>query len=139
MNEFLSSWAPRILSVLRIITGFLFLWHGSQKLFAFPPSPQMPPADAFMIFAGVLEFGGGLLILLGLFTRWVAFILCGMMAVAYWMAHGTSGKGFLPLMNGGELAVLYCFVFLYFFFAGGGVWSLDNLLLRRNTDNVVEE
>jgi putative oxidoreductase len=131
MNELLNSWAPRILSVLRFITGFLFLWHGSQKLFAFPPPPpQMPPADAFMIFAGVLEFGGGLLILLGLFTRWTAFILSGMMAVAYWMAHGLSGAGFLPLMNGGELAVLYCFVFLYFFFAGGGVWSVDNLLKK---------
>lgn len=136
MNGTLSSWAPRILSVLRIIVGFLFLWHGSQKLFAFPPSPQGGGGGGFMTFAGILEFFGGLLILLGLFTRWTAFILSGMMAVAYWMAHGTSGKGFLPLMNGGELAVVYCFVFLYFFFAGGGVWSLDNLLLNRRNDSL---
>lgn len=132
MNELLNNWSPRILSVLRIITGFLFLWHGSQKLFAFPPPPpQMAgPLTAFMLFAGILEFAGGILILIGLFTRWTSFILCGMMAVAYWMAHGLSGKGFLPLMNGGELAVLYCFVFLYFFFAGGGPWSLDSLLKK---------
>ena len=130
MNDFLTSWSPRILSILRIITGFLFVWHGSQKLFNFPPS-QMPGGGGFMTFAGILEFGGGLLILLGLFTRWTAFILCGMMAVAYWMAHGTNGKGFLPLMNGGELAVVYCFVFLYFFFTGGGTWSLDNLLNKK--------
>jgi putative oxidoreductase len=132
MGEFLNSWSPRILSVLRIITGFLFLWHGSQKLFAFPPPPpQMAgPLTGFMLFAGILEFAGGLLILIGLFTRWTAFILCGMMAVAYFMAHGLSGKGFLPLMNGGELAVLYCFVFLYFFFAGGGPWSVDSLFKK---------
>jgi putative oxidoreductase len=135
MNEFLNSWAPRILSVLRIITGFTFLWHGSQKLFNFPPSPPMPPGTeappaAFMLFAGGLEFFGGVLILIGLFTRWTGFILSGMMAVAYWMAHGLNGKGFLPLMNGGELAVVYCFVFLYFFFAGGGPWSLDALLKK---------
>jgi len=133
MNEFLSSWAPRILSVLRIITGFLFLWHGSQKLFGFPPLPpgMGGEASAFMIFAGSLEFFGGLLILIGLFTRWTAFILSGMMAVAYWMAHGTNGNGFLPLMNGGELAVVYCFVFLYLFFAGGGPWSVDSLFKKQ--------
>ena len=134
MHEVLNSWSPRVLSVLRIITGFLFLWHGSQKLFQFPPPPpQMAgPLTAFTIFAGILEFGGGILILLGLFTRWTAFILSGMMAVAYWMVHGTNGKGFLPLMNGGELAVIYCFVFLYFFFAGGGPWSLDSLIKKNS-------
>ena len=131
MNEFLASWSPRILSVLRIITGFLFLWHGSQKLFGFPPSGQpgggsLPP---LMVVAGILEFGGGLLFLLGLFTRPVAFILSGMMAVAYFMAHAPGG--FLPLVNKGELAVLYCFVFLYFVFAGGGEWSLDRLFRKK--------
>ena len=134
MNEFLNSWAPRILSVLRIITGFLFIWHGSQKLFGFPPSPQgggggLPP---IVLVAGILEFFGGLLMILGLFTRWTAFVLSGLMAVAYWMAHGLSGKGFLPLLNGGELAVLYCFVFLYFFFAGGGAWSLDRAFFKKD-------
>jgi len=103
MREFWDSWSPRVLSILRIITGFLFLWHGSQKLFGFPPSQQGGPLDPLMLFGGILEFFGGLLILIGLFTRWTAFILCGMMAVAYWMVHGTSGKGFLPLMNGGRI------------------------------------
>jgi putative oxidoreductase len=91
-----------------------------------------------MLFAGVLEFVGGLFILLGLFTRWTAFILSGLMAVAYWMAHGLNGKGFLPLVNGGELAVLYCFVFLYFFFAGGGPWSVDRLFNRGGGNSVSE-
>ena len=135
MNEFLTVWSPRVLSILRIITGFLFLWHGTQKLFNYPPMPPMPP-DApqmpfgFLLFAGILEFGGGLLILLGLFTRPVAFILSGMMAVAYFMGHASGG--FLPLINGGELAVLYCFVFLYFVFSGGGEWSADNLFGKRD-------
>ena len=135
MNEFLTAWSPRVLSVLRIITGFLFLWHGSQKLFNFPAMPPMPPGTpappfAFLMFAGILEFLGGLLILIGLFTRPVAFVLSGMMAVAYFMGHAS--KGFLPLVNGGELAVLYCFVFLYFVFAGGGAWSLDRLIWKRD-------
>lgn len=133
MSEFLNSWSPRILSVLRIITGFLFLWHGSQKLFNYPPMPPMPPDApvppfALMLFAGILEFGGGILILIGLFTRPVAFILSGMMAVAYFMGHASGG--FLPLVNGGEPAVLYCFVFFYLFFAGGGAWSVDNLIKK---------
>ena len=90
MNEFWTNWQPKVLSILRIITGFLFLWHGSQKLFGFPASGQggSERLSAFMAFAGSLEFFGGLLILLGLFTRWTAFILSGMMAVAYFMAHG---------------------------------------------------
>jgi len=134
MNDFLNAWSPRILSVLRIITGFLFLWHGSQKLFAFPPSAQGGGGGptGIILVAGILEFFGGLLILFGLFTRWTAFVLSGLMAVAYWMAHGTNGKGFLPLLNGGELAVLYCFVFLYFFFAGGGTWSLDKAFFKKD-------
>ncbi len=130
MNEFQTTWQPKILSVLRFFAGFLMLWHGSQKLFNFPASEYGAAKDAFMIFAGVLEFGGGLLIALGLFTRWSAFLLSGTMAVAYWTAHGT--KAFLPIENKGELAVLYCFVYLYLFFAGGGSWSLDNLLKKKN-------
>jgi putative oxidoreductase len=130
MNEFWGVWQTRVLSLLRFIAGFLMLWHGSQKLFNFPATPNGSAGDAFMIFAGVLEFGGGLLIAVGLFTRWAAFLLSGTMAVAYWLAHGTSEKGFLPILNGGELAVVYCFLFLYLFFAGGGVWSLDYLLQR---------
>lgn len=132
MNEILAAWAPRMLSILRIITGFLFIWHGSQKLFGYPPSGQPGgPLPTIMLVGGILEFFGGLAFLFGLFTRPVAFILSGMMAVAYFMAHAFSGKGFLPLANQGELAVLYCFVFFYFIFAGGGEWSLDNLIGRR--------
>lgn len=131
MNDFWNSMQPKILSLLRFIAGFLMLWHGAQKLFNFPPTERGATSDPFMIFAGVLEFGGGLLIAIGLFTRWAAFLLSGTMAVAYWMAHGTNGKGFLPILNGGELAALYCFVFLYLFFAGGGSISLDSLLKKK--------
>ncbi len=135
MNKFLTAWSPKVLSVLRIVTGFLFLWHGTQKLFNYPPMPPMPPgtpapSPAFLTFAGSLEFFGGLLILIGLFTRPVAFILSGMMAVAYFMGHASGG--FLPLVNGGELAALYSFVFLYFVFAGGGAWSLDKMISGRD-------
>ena len=134
MDTFWSVWTPRILSILRIITGFLFIWHGSQKLFGFPPSGQ-PAGDGsippLMLVAGILElFGGGVLFLLGLLTRPVAFVLCGLMAVAYFMAHAPGG--FLPLVNKGELAVIYCFIFLYFIFAGGGEWSLDRLIWKRD-------
>ena len=131
MNEFLNSWSPRILSVLRIITGFLFLWHGSQKLFGYPPSPQGGGELSGMILvAGILEFFGGVLFLVGFLTRPVAFLLSGLMAVAYFMAHAPGG--FLPLVNRGELAVLYCFVFLYFVFSGAGAWSLDKLIFERD-------
>jgi putative oxidoreductase len=130
-----NNWTPRLLSVLRIIMGFLLVAHGAQKLFGVLPMPGMPPPGAFSLFslmgvAGVLEFFGGLLILLGLFTRPTAFILCGFMAVAYFMAHAPGG--FWPILNHGELAVIYCFVFLYLAVAGGGEWSLDRLL-RRDT------
>ena len=132
MNEFLSAWSPRILSVMRFIAGFLMMWHGSQKLFNVPYSERGAAGDAFMMFAGAIEFFGGILVMLGLGTRWAAFLLSGTMAVAYWMAHGLNGKGFLPIQNGGELAVLYCFVFLYLFFAGGGAWSVDSLISKKN-------
>ena len=132
LNIFYATWTPRFLSVLRIIVGFLFIWHGSQKFFGFPPAPQgmMPdPLPAILVVAAVLEFFGGLLILFGLLTRPVAFSLSGLMAVAYFMGHASGG--FLPLQNGGETAVLYCFVFLFLAVAGGGEWSLDNLFWRR--------
>lgn len=136
MNETLNRLAPIGLSILRIMTGFLFFWHGTQKLFGFPPSSQGGGGGAtgIILVAGILELVGGFLILIGLFTRWTAFILSGLMAVAYWMAHGTAA--FLPIVNRGELAVLYCFVFLYFFFAGGGAWSVDNLLFGKKADDV---
>jgi putative oxidoreductase len=130
LESSLAGWTPRLLSVLRIITGFLFMAHGAQKLFGFLAPPGMPAASmgSLMWVAGVLELFGGLLILIGLFTRPVAFILSGMLAVAYFMAHAPSG--FWPLQNKGELAVLYCFVFLFFAAAGGGVWSVDWCIRR---------
>jgi putative oxidoreductase len=134
-----NTWTPRLLSILRIITGFLFMAHGMQKLLGYPPSAQGGGGGGslptLMLVAGILELGGGLLILIGLFTRPVAFILAGMMAVAYWMAHGSqmfkNPSAFWPIVNQGELAVIYCFVFLFFAFAGGGAWSADNALRRR--------
>jgi len=119
-----ASWSSRMLSVLRIVSGLLFLEHGTQKLFAFPPPANPGPALFSLIgFQGMLELVGGALIVIGLFTRPVAFILAGDMAVAYFMAHAP--RGFFPTLNGGQLAILFCFVFLYLSVAGGGVWSVD--------------
>ncbi len=130
LNSFYTRWAPNILSILRIVTAFLFMQHGGQKLLGFPAPLQTPPPLLSLIgVAGMLEFFGGLLLLIGLFSRPVAFLLSGEMAVAYFMAHAP--QGFWPLMNRGELAVMYCFVFLYLFIAGGGSWSIDRLG-RRN-------
>jgi putative oxidoreductase len=128
----LAVWAPRVLSILRIVTGFLFMLHGAQKMFGFPaPIPGGgPPLMSLFGIGGMLEFFGGLLVMLGLFTRPVAFILSGEMAVAYFMVHAPAG--FWPLLNRGETAVLYCFIFLYLAFAGGGPWSVDSLLRRRD-------
>ncbi len=126
-DGFYRDWAPRLRSVLRMVVGFMFIAHGTQKLFNAPPGQGgAVPVASFMGFAGTLELVGGLLILFGLFTRPTAFILCGMMAVAYFMVHAPGG--FLPLVNRGELAVLYCFVFLYLAVAGGGTWSADRAL-----------
>lgn len=108
------------------------LWHGSQKLFNYPPKEGFTAAAGLILAAGIIELGAGILVMIGLFTRPAAFLLSGTMAVAYWMAHGT--QAFLPIQNKGELAVLYCFVYLYLFFAGGGSWSLDSLL--KKNDNV---
>ena len=131
LNSLYISWAPRLLSVLRIITGFLFFAHGAQKLLGFPTPMQGGTVSLMTLpgVAGVLELVGGLLILVGLFTRPVAFLLAGEMAVAYFMVHAPGG--FWPLLNKGELAVFYCFLFLYLAAAGGGPWSLDSLLRRR--------
>ena len=130
LDSFSASWTPRLLSVLRIIAGFLIMPHGAQKLFGFLAPPGMPAATmgSMMWVAGVLEFFGGLLLLIGLFTRPVAFILSGLMAVAYFMVHAPGG--FWPLQNKGELAVIYCFVFLFFAVAGGGEWAVDRILRR---------
>ncbi|MDQ1707852.1 MAG: putative oxidoreductase [Pyrinomonadaceae bacterium] len=131
IKTFLNEWAPYLLSLLRIVTAFLFTIHGAQKLFAFPTAPEggKPPLASLYGAAGVLEFGGGLLLLLGLFTQPVAFLLSGQMAVAYFTAHAP--KGFWPMKNGGESAVFFCFIFLFLVFAGGGPVSLDALLATR--------
>jgi putative oxidoreductase len=130
-------WTPRVLSILRIISGFLIMQHGLQKVLGLlrpPAAPGTPPPAPFdplslQGFGGLLELVGGLLLLLGLFTRPVAFILSGMLAVAYFGWHAPGG--FWPIINRGELAALYSFVFLYLAFAGGGPWSLDAMLWRR--------
>jgi putative oxidoreductase len=120
----IASWSPRMLSVLRIMTGLLFLEHGTQKFFAFPPRANPAPALFSLLgLQGILELVGGILIVIGLFTRPVAFILAGDMAVAYFYAHAP--RGFFPTLNMGQLAILFSFVFLYLFVAGGGAWSID--------------
>jgi putative oxidoreductase len=119
--------APYLLSVLRIVIAFLFMAHGTQKLFSFPAAFPME-LDTLLWVAGVLEVFGGLLVLIGLFTRPVAFILSGQMAFAYFMAHAE--RSFWPLLNGGEAAVLYCFVFLYIAAAGAGPLSVDRMRSR---------
>ena len=130
MENFLKYWRPSVLSALRIVLAFLFMQHGGQKLLGFPVA-QRYPFDLFSLsgVAGVLELFGGALLLIGLFTRPVAFLLSGLMAFAYFMAHAP--KGFWPIANGGELAIMYCFVFFYLSFAGGGSLSIDVLLRRR--------
>jgi putative oxidoreductase len=134
LDSFYTTWTPRLLSVLRIVAAFLFIAHGTQKLFNYPASPNGAVAIASLMgVAGILEFFGGLLLLLGLlFTRPVAFVLAGQMAVAYFMAHAPSG--FLPLVNRGEAAVLYCFIFLFLSVAGAGDWSVDRLSTRHRNE-----
>jgi putative oxidoreductase len=125
------TWEPRMLSILRIVTGLLYLQHGLNKFFNFPPGAQQRTYDLFTLspgLAGILETFGGILLIFGLFTRPVAFILSGEMAVAYFWAH--QPRAMYPYSNGGGFAVLYCFVFLYLWVAGGGEWSLDRLLRR---------
>jgi putative oxidoreductase len=118
----LSAYAPQALAVLRIVTALLFVESGSMKLFGFP-APFPFPVEGLMLVAGILEFVGGLLLLVGLFTRPVAFVLCGFMAVGYWMGHAP--MGLFPSTNMGSGAILYCFIFGYLVFAGPGAWSID--------------
>lgn len=129
MESMLAIWTPRLLSVLRIVSAFLFMQHGTQKLLGYP----IPPRAGFEVLslsgiAGVLELFGGLLLLIGLATRPTAFVLSGLMAFAYFIAHAP--RGFWPIANGGELAALYCFVFLYLAAAGGGPWGIDAMRKR---------
>ena len=121
-------WSDRALSVLRIITALLFLQHGLAKHFGFPHVANFDKLQVFSLLglAGAIEIVGSVLLLVGLFPRPVAFIMSGEMAVAYFMSHAP--RGFFPILNGGELAVLFCFVFLFFAIAGGGAWSLDRYI-----------
>lgn len=123
-------WEPRVRAILRIVVGLLFLEHGTAKLFGFPHVPMYDHLQLFSLIglAGVIEALGGLLFCLGLFTRAAAFIMSGEMAVGYFMAHAP--KSFFPALNGGDAAILYCFIFFWFFVAGPGSWSLDNALFR---------
>jgi len=122
----LDPYQPYVLSLLRFVVGLLYLQHGTAKIFNFPPANDMPAYPKPEWFAGRIELVGSVLIIIGLFTRPVAFILSGEMAFAYFMSHRP--RGFFPLLNGGEPAVLFCFVFLYLVFAGGGPLSLDAMM-----------
>jgi putative oxidoreductase len=126
-------WTSLVLSILRIVAALILMQHGSQKLFHYPPSGAPGPVVPLVLMsqtglAGILEFFGGMFLLLGLFTRPVAFILSGEMAVAYFQVHAP--RAFLPIVNRGELAAMLCFVFLYLAFAGGGSWSVDGVMRR---------
>lgn len=131
-HAFFETWRPRALAVLRIVTAYLLIPHGTAKLFGAPHQAMFDGLQLMSLIglAGILEIGGGVLLLVGLFTRLVAFVLCGFMAVAYFMAHASQGHVLLPMLNQGELAVLYCFVFLYFAVAGAGAWSVDAVRRR---------
>jgi putative oxidoreductase len=125
-----SHWVAKALSVLRIVTALLFLEHGTGKLLGFPmTSMAFPPPWTLFWMAGLLELGGSLLLLVGLFTRPVAFLLAGEMAIAYWMIHAP--KSPFPMVSGGEAAILFCFIFLLFVATGPGEWSADEALLKR--------
>ncbi len=123
MATFMKGFQSQAYALLRIIAGLLFLCHGASKLFGFPVPPPAAAPAFIQYTAGPIELIGGALVMIGLMTRWSAFICSGMMAVAYWIAHGT--KALLPIQNGGELAAVYCFVFLYIAASGAGIWSVD--------------
>ena len=123
MARFMAPLSNYTYAVLRIVTGLLFMFHGSQKLLGWPA----PPTDGMPAFityvAGPIELIGGAMVMIGLMTRWAAFVCSGLMAAAYWMAHGS--KALYPMLNGGELAIVFCFAFLYISSQGPGIWSLD--------------
>jgi putative oxidoreductase len=130
MNETMAAWAPRALSVLRIVTGLMIIEHGMAKYVGFPVVPALANVQPMSLpgIGGVLELVGGALLILGLFTQPVAFILSGEMAVAYFMVHAP--RSFYPLLNGGSLAIIYCFACLYLSTAGAGPWSVDATMKR---------
>jgi putative oxidoreductase len=123
MAEFMRRFGGQTYALMRIVSGFLFLWHGTSKFFDFPKPSGAP--EWIVYGAGSIELIGGVLIMIGLFTRWAAFIASGMAAVAYFLVHAK--QGFFPILNGGELAAMYCFVFLYVSAHGAGIWSIDGI------------
>lgn len=125
--NFLSRYADTVYCIMRLIVGLLFACHGGQKILGFPPGGH--GAEGLMLLGGWIELAGGFLIAFGFLTRIAAFLACGMMATAYFMVHAKGG--FFPIVNKGEAAVLYCFIFLFIFFYGGGRWSIDALIARR--------
>ena len=126
--------APYMLSILRIVAALLFLEHGTSRLFGWPSPIPTPALLSMYWFAGAIELAGGILLLLGLFTRCAAFVMSGEMAFAYFISHAPSG--FFPILNRGDAAILYCFVFLYIAFAGGGPWGIDSLIrAKRETSS----
>ena len=129
MDQMFAKWQPAALSLFRFITGLLLFQYGVAKIFKFPVLPYFANIPTLIYVAGLVELILGAMLMVGLFTRPVAFILSGEMAFAYWMAHAPQSP--FPVVNGGDAAILYCFVFLYLAFAGGGTWSLDALLRRR--------
>ena len=131
-DAFFATWTPRAQALLRIVTAYLFLTHGASKLLGIPHAAAFDNLQLFSLIglAGILELVGGVLLLLGLFTRPVAFILCGEMAFAYFIGNASRGQVLVPMLNRGELAVMYCFVFLFFAAAGADAWSLDGLRRR---------
>jgi putative oxidoreductase len=130
---FFDTWTPRALGLMRIVVGYLYLTHGTAKLLGIPHQKMFENLQVFSLMgaAGVLELVGGALILVGLFTRPAAFILSGEMAFAYFMSHAPKGSPLVPMLNGGELAVVYCFVFLFLAAAGAGAWSIDAMRRKR--------
>ncbi len=137
MDGFLGRYSTYIYALLRIVSGFLFLWHGTQKLFGYPPSGSPSTEGLTPLFAvgGTIEMVGGLLIMIGLFTGFAAFISSGMMAVAYFGWH-FSTQAFLPIVNKGEYAVILCFVFLYIASRGSGVWSIESIFKGSRSSSI---
>ncbi len=123
MTNFMERYQSKAYAMLRIVTGFLFLWHGMQKLFGFPAEAHAGTPAYITYIAGPIELVGGTLVMIGLFSRWAAFLCSGLMATAYWMVHST--RDLLPMLNDGEMAVLYCFIFLFISTRGSGIWSVD--------------
>ena len=131
LNDF--RWTPKAIATLRIVTALLFLQHAMTKIFSYPlSSASAPPQWSVLWVAGVLELIGSLMLLVGLFTRPVAFLLAGEMAIAYWVVHAPRGP--FPMLNDGESAILFCFIFLLFVATGAGKWSIDEILLRNRSD-----